>query len=131
MRGILSMTIAALLGLVSLGAAAAGDDESGREEIERWRQKRLADLKAEDGWLSVTGLYWLRSGETRLGSDPANDLLLSDRLPVSVGTLTLTAGKVEFRPAPGSSSPATASRSREGRFTRMRPSIPTRSPALT
>jgi uncharacterized protein len=100
MRRVLSKRLVLLLSMFSLGASGTLDDQTYRAEIESWRQKRLADLKAEDGWLSVTGLYWLRPGETRLGSDPSNDLLLPDRLPGSVGSLNLSEGQVEFGPAP-------------------------------
>ncbi len=74
--------------LACLASASAADDDRYRDEIERWRQKRLADLKAEDGWLSVNGLFWLKSGETSIGSDPSNDVLLPARLHGSVGSLT-------------------------------------------
>jgi len=87
--------------MVGLGSIAAGEAERYRDEIERWRQKREADLKADDGWLTVSGLYWLRPGETLIGSDPKSDLLLPARLPGSVGTFSLTEGKVDFRAAPG------------------------------
>ena len=124
MQRVLAISSVVLLWLCNLGATATDGDEKYREEIESWRQKRLADLKAPDGWLSVTGLYWLRPGETRLGSDPASDLLLPDRLPGSFGTLNLSDGKVEFRPPPGSPSPGTASHSRAGRSIRMPTSNP-------
>jgi uncharacterized protein len=90
----LASFLAVLACLVS--AAASGEDRY-RDEIERWRQKRLADLKAEDGWLSVSGLFWLKSGETSIGSDPTNDVLLPARLPGSVGGIKLDNGKVSFR----------------------------------
>ena len=61
----------------------------------------LADLKAEDGWLSVSGLFWLKSGDTTVGSDPSNDVLLPAPLPGSVGSLKLAGGKVSLRVAPG------------------------------
>jgi uncharacterized protein len=91
---------ASLLTVLSclISTAPAGEDRY-RDEIERWRQKRLADLKAEDGWLSVSGLFWLKSGDTSVGSDPSNDVLLPARLPGSVGSLKLADGKVFFRPA--------------------------------
>jgi uncharacterized protein (DUF1684 family) len=87
--------------LSSLGFTAAVADDRYRDQIERWRQKREADLKADDGWLTVTGLYWLRPGENRIGSDPANDLLLPARAPVSVGTIDLSQGKASFQPTSG------------------------------
>ena len=55
----LASLLAVLASLVS--EAAAGEDRY-RDEIERWRQNSLADLKAEDGWLSVSGLIWLEIG---------------------------------------------------------------------
>jgi uncharacterized protein (DUF1684 family) len=96
-----------LLGILAacLGAAAAsaGDGESYRKELELWRRQREADLKADDGWLTVCGLSWLRPGETRIGSDPSNDVLLPPHAPATVGLLTLDAdgGRASFRPAPG------------------------------
>ncbi len=34
-----------------------------RAEIAQWQEKRLERLKAEDGWLSLIGLFWLNEGE--------------------------------------------------------------------
>jgi len=87
--------------LASLALSAAAGDDRYRDEIERWRQKREADLKADDGWLTVSGLYWLKPGETLIGSDPTNDVLLPARTPNSVGSLKLADGKAFFRTTPG------------------------------
>lgn len=35
-------------------------------EIEQWRQKKEAALKADDGWLTVAGLHWLREGTNNI-----------------------------------------------------------------
>lgn len=34
--------------------------------IEQWRQQYEAELRAEDGWLTLTGLVWLREGRNQL-----------------------------------------------------------------
>ena len=101
MRHFQLMGSALLILAIGSGESGRAGDEGYRGEIEQWRQKRLTDLKAPDGWLSVTGLYWLPRGDTRLGSDPGNDLLLPARVPGLVGTLTSSGGEVEFRPAAG------------------------------
>ena len=75
-------------------------DDAYRAEIERFRQRRVADLKAEDGWLSVVGLHWLHQGETRLGSDPSSDVLLPAGAPAIVGSLILQEDHALFRSAP-------------------------------
>jgi uncharacterized protein (DUF1684 family) len=87
--------------LSSLTFAAAGVDTSYRTEIEQWRQRREAELKAEDGWLTVSGLFWLKPGKTSIGSDPSNDILLPARTPSTVGSLKLVEGRAYFRTAPG------------------------------
>ncbi len=87
--------------LASLAFSVSGGDDAYRDEIERWRQKRLDSLKADDGWLTVSGLFWLKPGETKIGSDPSNDVMLPARTPGSLGTLTLADGKATFQPDPG------------------------------
>ena len=102
MRRVLLISLAGLLSTLGIGASASLDDKY-IAQAESWRAQRLAELKAEDGWLSVTGLHWLRPGETRLGSDPASDLLLPDRFPAYFGTIKRSGDKVEFQPASGAS----------------------------
>jgi uncharacterized protein (DUF1684 family) len=90
-----------LLLLAYLDSASARGDERYDQEIERWRRQREAALKADDGWLTVSGLFWLRSGEARIGSDPSNDILLPAHAPGLVGTLTVRTGHVLLQAAPG------------------------------
>ncbi len=87
--------------LVPLGSAPVFGDDRYQREVVQWRRDREAALKADDGWLTVSGLFWLRPGEARIGSDPSNDILLPAHAPGSVGTLTLQEGRVRFQAAPG------------------------------
>ena len=89
-----SASLAALM--ASLAFSAAGGENGYRDEIDRWREKRLDSLKADDGWLTVSGLFWLKPGDTRVGSDPSNDILLPARTPETLGTLKLADGKAFF-----------------------------------
>ncbi len=59
-------------------------------EIDAWRAKRLASLTSEDGWLTLTGLYWLQPGENSFGSAPEDEVVLPGKgaAPVA-GTLQL------------------------------------------
>ena len=82
---------------VSLFAADSGY----RQEIAQWRTEREAKLKADDGWLTVVGLHWLHEGVNTVGSDPNADAPLPASLPSRVGTITLSKGKVHFKPAGG------------------------------
>ncbi|WP_165232426.1 DUF1684 domain-containing protein [Aquisphaera insulae] len=80
---------------------AHADDGAYGAEIERFRQQREADLKSEDGWLSVVGLHWLSPGKLRLGSDPTADILLPASAPAEVGTIELRGEAANFEAASG------------------------------
>jgi len=71
-------------------------------KIKEWQQKRLDALKAKDSWLSLAGLFWLREGRNTFGSDPANDLIITDvKAPARIGSFILENGKVRFQSAQG------------------------------
>ncbi|HWB83971.1 MAG TPA: DUF1684 domain-containing protein [Bryobacteraceae bacterium] len=63
------------------------------QEIAQWRSQREAALKAPDGWLTVSGLFWLREGDNRFGRDEANQIVLPDG-PARTGVFHLHSGKV-------------------------------------
>ncbi len=45
------------------------------KEINHWHQGRVANLKSENGWLNLAGLFWLKEGENTFGADPHNDII--------------------------------------------------------
>ena len=55
------------------------------EEIQQWREERVATLKAPMGWLSLAGLYWLKEGSQTFGSDPANQVGFPEDAPPQMG----------------------------------------------
>jgi len=71
-----------------------------QSSIEQWRQQREARLKADGGWLTVAGLFWLKEGVNTAGTDPSCDIVLP-RGPARVGVFELHNGKTTFRPATG------------------------------
>ena len=64
-----------------------------QSEIAQWRSQREARLKADGGWLTVAGLFWLREGPNRFGKDQTNDIVLPDG-PAHAGAFELHDGKV-------------------------------------
>jgi hypothetical protein len=87
-----------LLALLLLGADAPTDY---RTEVERWRQEREARLEAEDGWLSVAGLFWLKEGENACGSRPGSRVLLPKGAPEKAGAFVRRGHEVSVRIEPG------------------------------
>ncbi|MEJ2583232.1 MAG: DUF1684 domain-containing protein, partial [Acidobacteriota bacterium] len=61
-------------------------------EIEEWRNTRLERLTADDGWLTLTGLFWLEPGDNFFGSSEDNAVVLpDDSIPGTAGRLILDA----------------------------------------
>jgi len=89
-------------GLVAIAVAAiAADSGAYQREIAKFRAERETKLKADDGWLTVVGLHWLKNGINTVGSDPYTDAPLPKSAPPMVGTIVLSKGKVHFKPASG------------------------------
>lgn len=88
--------------LVVATAASAGPPASaGKDyaaEIEAWRAQREVRLKAEGGWLSLAGLFWLKEGANTFGDAAGNDVVLpKGSAPARAGILELRAGRVTVR----------------------------------
>src|SRR3954470_7798444 len=78
--------------LVVLAAFTAWAADTGyRDSLAKWRSERESALKADGGWLTVTGLIWLKEGANRVSTAP--------------GVFELRNGKTMYRPDSGA--PAT------------------------
>ena len=97
-RGVL---IALALSMACVGAAGVPDDDAYRKEIEQWRVKREDRLKADGGWLTVAGLFWLHEGDNTVGSDPASDVVLPEGAPASAGVIAFHDGVSKLTLKPG------------------------------
>jgi uncharacterized protein len=75
--------------LLSMAVSLGADDASYVQQMTQWRAQREQSLKADDGWLTVAGLFWLSDGD--------NDIAL----PAHIGVFHFHDGKTTFRPAPG------------------------------
>jgi uncharacterized protein (DUF1684 family) len=101
-----------LLGTLRLLVAAlalpclAGDSAYERE-ILRWRAAHEAEIKADDGWLTVSGLFWLRPGRNTFGSGPDNDIVLPrGSAAARVGVFVFDGHRVRVLMEPGAGMPA-------------------------
>ena len=68
-------------------------------EIEAWRRRRLARLTAEDGWLSLTGLFWLSEGPNPVGRGPGAAVVLPPQTPERLGASRFAGGRAFIAPA--------------------------------
>lgn len=75
------------------------DDNGYEASIARWRQDREAALKADGGWLTVAGLFWLKDGVNSAGAG-ANSAIQLPRGPAHLGEFDFRDGKITFRADP-------------------------------
>lgn len=85
-----------------LASVSLAQERPYQQEIAAWRQERDGRLKADEGWLTIAGLYWLNQGDTTVGTGPTNDIVLPPgSAPASVGVFSLQQGKLTFTAATG------------------------------
>src|SRR6185295_3378968 len=97
---VLSSTLAAAPAPASM--APAPDPAAYKQEIERFRADRITELKDDQGWLTLVGLFWLEPGENKFGSDPAAAVVLPEgKSPAAAGTLVRDGRTVTVKVAPG------------------------------
>ncbi|HXH05928.1 MAG TPA: DUF1684 domain-containing protein [Vicinamibacterales bacterium] len=96
---------AAAFGLRPAGAATprpSPPEAAYRASIEEWRRQREAALRADDGWLTLTGLFFLEEGINRVGTDPGADVVLPPgSAPANAGVIEYRDGRTIVRLAPG------------------------------
>jgi uncharacterized protein (DUF1684 family) len=118
--GVLSVSGLVLSGLALIGAAAcqqasAKDGDPAKVahaasaartynavDTQTWRDKRETDLKAPDGWLSVSGLHFLEQGVSTIGTTKQDNVSLpSGSIPAKAGRVRVADGRVWLTLATG------------------------------
>jgi uncharacterized protein len=82
--------------------AGSGADSAYVGEVSRWRAAREANLRADGGWLTVAGLFWLKPGENRFGADPSDEVVLPPgSAPEQAGVFRFEGDSVRVSVLPG------------------------------
>lgn len=55
------------------GVVAAQTSPEHKISVDQWHQNRIKNLKQEDGWLNLEGLFWLHQGVNTFGNDAKAD----------------------------------------------------------
>lgn len=77
-------------------------DTDYERQILAWRAERLRKLTAEDGWITLVGLYWLEPGENSFGRAESNRIVLDyPGVPENIGSFTVAGSAVRFSSASG------------------------------
>jgi uncharacterized protein (DUF1684 family) len=75
---------------------------SSAAEHAQWLERRDAELRAPDGWLTLTGLFWLDDGAHSVGSAPECAIQLSAG-PARLGVLSVKGTHAQWQPVTGDS----------------------------
>lgn len=76
--------------------------DSYRDSIMQLRREHITELKSDNGWLNLAGLYWLEKGENSFGSDSSNRIIFPEKAPARMGVFVLDDSmNVEVRILPG------------------------------
>jgi len=85
-----------LLLLISFASFSQGSEYE--KEIAAFRQIRIDSLQHENGYLNLSGLFWLKEGENTIGADPKNDFNFpAEHSDSFLGTVILNNGVVTFK----------------------------------
>lgn len=68
-----------------------------RQTIAEWRMEWDEAIRKENGWLALAGLYWLKVGKNRMGSDPACEIQLPSSVPALIGSFDHNGRSVSLR----------------------------------
>lgn len=69
-------------------------NEQYEQSIDKWRQEMDTNLRRENGWLALAGLFWLRNGTNVIGSARSSDIILPQRAPRRLGTFEFDGNNV-------------------------------------
>jgi uncharacterized protein len=70
--------------------------------LETWRQTVEDSLRAENSWLTVAGLCWLKEGENTFGTESSNEIVLPpNSAPAYAGVFHFQDRQVTLHPANG------------------------------
>lgn len=68
-----------------------------RQIVNNWRKERNDNIRKENNWLALAGLYWLKLGKNQFGSDLKSEIQLPERLPENVGYFEYNGRSVSLR----------------------------------
>ena len=85
------------LSLTLISITSKAQKRSYKATIEAFRTQRITNLKSENGWLNLVGLFWLKEGKNYFGSGSKNDLVFpKGSISNQAGYLVLLNGNVKF-----------------------------------
>jgi len=94
--------IALFVGITVFLISTCANNSGYRSEIAKWRTDHETDLKKDDGWLTLAGLFWLKDGVNTVGRGSSYDISLTDNFKSEkFGKIDFHDGKAILTVEPG------------------------------
>jgi len=101
--------LAPVMACAALGACDAGVPPlppltvaAYHDTIEAFHARRVDQIAGPEGWATLLGLWWLKPGPNRIGSDSSDDIVVPrNRSPKLLGVVVVEGGAAQFEAAPG------------------------------
>lgn len=78
-------------------ASEAGFDQTAwLKDLAAWRAQREKEIDAPDGWLTLVGLEWLKSGGNTIGGAADNEIRIAAHAPEHIGVLSVNGTVVQL-----------------------------------
>lgn len=81
-----------------LGFGCKHTDAVYTESIQQFHKDRIKFLKSEEGFINLTGLYWLESGINSFGADSTNKIVFPDKATPYMGDFILNDSSIYLVP---------------------------------
>ncbi|HUN83908.1 MAG TPA: DUF1684 domain-containing protein [Terracidiphilus sp.] len=90
-RGVRQQNPSASASPAQAPSTAAGNDTiAWLHDLQAWREQRARDVDAPDGWLTLVGLEWLKSGVNSVGAAADNHIRIAAHAPDHIGLITVS-----------------------------------------
>jgi hypothetical protein len=76
--------------------AVTSAESEWRADLDAWRARREKEIDAPDGWLTLVGLEWLKSGANSVGAAADNQIQLHAHAPQHMGMITVSGKTVQL-----------------------------------
>jgi hypothetical protein len=99
-KSICLLTLMAIV--VACTRKPSADVEAHQADVDKWHAGRVADLKSDNGWLNLAGLFWLQEGINTFGSAEVNNVVFPDgSIAAEAGYFLVKNGTVRMEVRPG------------------------------
>ena len=89
-------------GGIGIGGAMGESKTKYSRDIDEWHKGRIQRLKADDGWLTLVGLFPMTNGTHTFGSAADNEFVFPAGAPAHAGSITMADTVFTLTPASGS-----------------------------